>query len=198
MRILLAGLFISALAMADDTMNGYSLQQFGDFQKNWHLVTVRFRQDTNEMRFTYANDLAWDTLKAGKVDFPNGAVFGKVGVMTKPDPAFVSSVVPGGARRIQFMVRDVKKHSRDDGWGYALFDVQGKVFPDHGRQAVQACVACHHIVPDRGFVFSQLMSNDLNSGTTSWLRRILFKDEPAKKIQKVFASFFQEEQKPFA
>src|SRR4051812_4515226 len=46
-------------------MNGHSLREFVGFEKNWKLVTVRFRKDTGELRFTYANDLAWKNLKAG-------------------------------------------------------------------------------------------------------------------------------------
>jgi hypothetical protein len=139
------------------TMNGYSAHQYGDFEKKWRLVTVRYRKDTDEMRFTYANPIAWKTLVSGKINYPDGSVFAKVGVMTIPDSAFLSSVTPGGARRIQLMVRDQKKHISTDGWGYAIFDSQGKTLPGDQKTATQACFACHRIVPERGEVFSQIM-----------------------------------------
>lgn len=138
-------------------MNGYTLNQFGNFAKEWHLVTVRYRKDTNEMRFTYANDLAWKTLQENKSEYPDGAVFAKIGAMTQPDPGFINSMVPSGARRVQFMVRNLAKHKDTDGWGYALFDKDGKLYPGDTKAASVACMACHRLVPERGQVFSQIM-----------------------------------------
>lgn len=137
------------------TMNGYSLKEFKDFEKNWNLVTIRFRKDTNEMRWTFANDLAWKVLESGSVEYPEGAAFAKIGIATSEDPQFISSAIPVGARRYQFMVRNVEKHAETGGWGYALFDVDGKTFPEEPRKAAMACFACHKIVENRGQVFSQ-------------------------------------------
>ncbi len=160
----------TAAAPAPSTsMHGISLSDYGDFEKKWKLVTVRFRKDTGELRFTYANEKAWKHLKnisteVGKSQksesksYPPGAVFAKVGIATDDDPAFVSSAVPSGVRRVQFMVRDEKKFSETDGWGYALFDSGGRTFPGDLKQASLACAACHKLVPDRGYVFSQFMT----------------------------------------
>jgi hypothetical protein len=154
-------------------MHGIKLSDYGDFEKKWKLVTVRFRKDTGELRFTYANESAWKHLRklSGKVvpasagetppaaeSYPLGAVFAKVGIKTAEDPAFVSSAVPSGVRRVQFMVRDEKKFAETDGWGYALFDSKGNTFPGDLKQASMACAACHKIVPDRGYVFSKFMT----------------------------------------
>jgi len=154
-------------------MHGIRLSDYGDFEKKWKLVTVRFRKDTGELRFTYANDSAWRHLKktsdrqGSKVSpidkaqvesYPRGAVFAKVGIKTAEDPAFTSSSVPSGVRRVQFMVRDEKRFADTDGWGYALFDSGGNTFPGDPKYASMACAACHKIVPDRGYVFSQLMT----------------------------------------
>lgn len=136
-------------------MNGIKYEKFKNFDKKWKLVTVRFRQDTEEMRFTYANSLAYEALKAGKTDYPDGAVFGKVGVRTGHDPLFESSLVPMGARRYQLMVRNKKKYKEQSGWGYALFDERGIPFPEDHKTQMLACAACHSIAEDRGFVFSQ-------------------------------------------
>lgn len=137
-------------------MFGYKLKAYEGFEKNWHFVTVRFRKDTGEMRYVYANDLAWQSLKKGVTDYPDGSVFAKIGLATQEDPAFASSLVPSGARRYQLMVRKKSKHQDTDGWGYALFDSDGKTFPGEPVLAAKACAACHHLVPDRGFVFSQI------------------------------------------
>src|SRR6185437_3765393 len=157
----IALLVISGTIFASDEMSGYTLHQFGDFEKNWHLVTVRFRKDTGEMRFVYANESAWRTLLEGKTDYPDGAVFGKVAVMTQEDTAFPASAVPSGARRVQFMVRNSAKHATTDGWGYALFNAYGKRFPDKPDTQPIACAACHRLVRERGEVFSQPMGKFL-------------------------------------
>jgi hypothetical protein len=138
-------------------MNGYSLEQFGNFTKDWKLVTVRYRHDSNEMRFTFANKKAWKTLSAGETDYPDGAVFAKMGFITEEDPAFPSSAVPSGTRRYQLMVKDSKKHTETDGWGYALFGADGLTTDEDPAIKTQACHVCHTIVADRGFVFSKPM-----------------------------------------
>ncbi len=153
--------FILASSNADefegkDSMNGISMRDFKDFEKKWKLVTVRYRKDTEEMRWTFANDIAWESLISGKISYPEGAIFAKIGIRTLPDAQFQSSAVPMGARRYQFMVRDSKKYGSTDGWGYALFDVNGVTYPENPQSVAQACHACHKIVENRGYVFSQV------------------------------------------
>jgi hypothetical protein len=136
-------------------MNGYSMGDFENFYNKWKLVTVRYREDTKEMRFTYANEIAAKALESKSKDYPDGAVFGKIGFISEEDPAFKSSVVPAGAKRYQFMVRDKKKFSSTDGWGYVLLNGDGKTFNGDPQQNSLACAACHRLVPDRGYVFSE-------------------------------------------
>jgi Cytochrome P460 len=136
------------------TFNNMTLKQFGDFTK-WELVTVRFRRDSGELRFTYANSIAAQSLKEGKTKYEDGAIFAKIAVKTTEDPDFTSSAIPSGAARFQFMVKDQKKYKSTDGWGYALFDRDGKTFPGEPNAAVVACLACHRLVPSRDYVFSQ-------------------------------------------
>lgn len=135
--------------------NGYKLTDFKGFPEQWEFVTVRYRQDTGELRFTYANKAAADALRKGVRDYPDGAMFGKIGRKTEADPAFTSSLVPSGTKRFQFMVRDRKRFKDTDGWGYVIFDGEGKTFPGEPKAAAQACAACHRIVPERGYVFSR-------------------------------------------
>src|SRR5262245_19706551 len=148
-------------------MNGISLSQFPEFEKKWRFVSSRFRTDTGEMRLTYANELAWRALEKGSAQYPDGAVFAKIGLMTRGDPAFTSSKAPVGARRFQLMVRDRKAYADHDGWGYGLYDGNGKVFYGSmaGKtvaQVTDACHACHKLVEHRDFVFSIPM--DLTPG----------------------------------
>lgn len=138
-----------------NTMNDITFEEFKDFPSKWELVTIRFRKDTGEMRLTYGNELAMKTLKAGSTLYPTGAVFAKTGIHTSPDPQFISSVVPRGIRRYQLMVRNKDKYKTSGGWGYALFDSQGKTFAEEPKMTQDACYACHTIVENRGDVFSE-------------------------------------------
>ena len=141
-----------------DQMNGYKYSDFKNFEKKWKLITVRYRTDTGELRFTYANSIAYKAMMSGAKDYPDGAIFGKLGFLTEEDPGFTSSKVPSGVRRYQLMVRNKKKHASDQGWGYALFDGQGKTFAEDPHLKIQSCVACHNLVQNRGYVFSQPMN----------------------------------------
>lgn len=141
-----------------DSMNDIAFKDYQDFQDKWALVTIRFRKDTGEMRLTYANEMAVKVLTSGSIDYPDGAVFAKIGFHTSSDPQFVSSVVPQGIRRYQIMVKNKKKYSTTNGWGYGLFNPDGKTFPESPKVTQDACFACHTIVENRGDVFSQPFS----------------------------------------
>ena len=136
------------------TMNDIRFEDYQGFEEKWKLVTIRFRKDTNEVRIVYANPVAWKALLAGSTDYPDGAIFSKIGLGTQEDPAFRSSEIPSGARRFQFMVRDKKKYKETDGWGYAIFNGQGVTGGGNPMRDAIACNACHRIVPERGLVFS--------------------------------------------
>lgn len=138
-----------------DSMNDIAFSDYKNFAEKWSLVTIRYRKDTGEMRLTYANELALKTLKSGSTKYPDGAVFAKTGIHTGIDPQFVSSVVPRGIRRYQFMVRNKSKYTESNGWGYGLFDANGKTFPESPKATQEACFACHTIVENRGDVFSE-------------------------------------------
>lgn len=183
-------------------MSGIKLSDFTDFEKKWKLVTVRFRRDTGEMRFTYANDTAFAALMNSATDYPKGAVFAKIGFKTNQDPGFPSSVVPTESRRYQFMVRDQDKFSKTDGWGYALFDLDGFVYPENAEVQTAACAACHRIVPERGYVFSEYLEmspkkrSDKSQLTGNhFTQKIKYEDVVVKKlpadIQKLIPSSYK-------
>lgn len=136
-------------------MSGIRHQDYRGFEKKWKLVTVRYRKDSSEMRFTYANPKAWAAMQSGGKNYPEGSVFAKISVITAEDPRFVSSAVPNGSQRIQYMVRSEKKYGETQGWGYALFDAEGKTYPEEPKLKARACAACHLIAQGTGYVFSE-------------------------------------------
>lgn len=160
-RILLPALLCAGFwAQADSfkgqsEMNGISYKDYEGFEDKWKFVTVRYRSDTGEQRFTWGNEPAMKALESGATDYPDGAVFAKIGFATEKDPSFESSMVPSGAKRYQFMVRDKKKYASTGGWGYALFDGNKLTYDVDPKAQAMACYACHKLVPERGEVFSQ-------------------------------------------
>lgn len=155
--IFLVNWMSASISLATSEMNGIKSDQFGDFSTSWKLVTVRYRQDTHEMRFTYANPIAWEALKKSIVPLPEGSVFAKIGYISSIDPAFESSVVPSGTRRFQYMVKDTKKYPSTNGWGYALFSSDGSIIDNNFKTVTQSCHACHKIVPEKDYVFSEII-----------------------------------------
>lgn len=146
----------------NQTMNGIGLDQYPHFEKSWQLVTVRYREDSGELRFIYANEIAYKAMQSFTPVYPDGAVFGKIGLITEDDPSFPSSKIPAGSKRYQFMVKDKKKYASTDGWGYALFNSEGQLFDEDPKAKTQACVACHRLVPERDFVFARQMVLGVN------------------------------------
>ncbi len=151
-------LIVISLSLADIDLNSYK-----NFEKQWKFVTVRYRQDTQEMRFTYANPIAWEALLKNSKDFPDGSVFAKIGFATGQDPAFPSSVAPQGQRRVQIMVRDKKKYDKTQGWGYALFEPGGTTFKGDADARSYACAACHKVVTHQGAIFSKPMGSQFEN-----------------------------------
>jgi hypothetical protein len=58
------------------------------------------------------------------------------------------------------MVKNKKKYKEQAGWGYALFDERGIPFPEDQKMQVDACIACHNIASERGYVFSQIANTN--------------------------------------
>ena len=126
---------------------------FRHFWKKWGLVTTRYKPDGEEMRFTYANKLAAESLAKGEYPFPEGAVFAKIGAKAAHDPSFNSSIVPGSIVRIQVMLKKANDPNAHDGWVYALYAPKYRGALTAAES--QACHACHLMVPERDMVFSQ-------------------------------------------
>lgn len=154
---------------ANPEMNGIKFQNFKDFPQTWKLISVRYRQDSNEMRFTYANDIAVKAMKSLKPNYPDGAAFGKIGFIAESDPSFPSSLAPTGTRRFQIMYKNKKAYKNSDGWGYALFDSNGQLFNEDLKAKTNACIACHRLVPERDYVFSRPIQTDFKANAENLL-----------------------------
>src|SRR5262249_16942441 len=55
-------------------------------------------------------------------------------------------------------VRDAKKFASTGGWGFALFDAEGMVHGEPDLEQSQACFACHQMVTNKSYVFSEAIA----------------------------------------
>lgn len=166
-------------------MNGIFFDQYKNFPTEWKLVTVRYREDSKELRFTYANEVAFKALDSIKPEYPDGAILGKVSFIVEDDPAFSSSKVPSVSKRYQLMIKDKSKYKDTDGWGYALFDREGVIYNEDLKVKTASCVACHRLVPERDYVFSRKIGLKIDSFVSAtpknFMREEIIKFENLKK-----------------
>ncbi len=147
-------------------MNGIDAKEAAEFWNKWRLVTTRYRPDNGEQRFTYANPVAWKAIEQKKKVYPAGAMFAKIAFLTKPDPAFPNSLVPASFARAQLMKKMKSGFESSDSWSYALY-LNVTQPQSLSRDELQACHACHRLVPERDFVFSTPAFFEMKSpGTT--------------------------------
>jgi len=141
-----------------DEMNGISYSDFvRDFDK-LTMITIKYRNDSNELRIVYGNDQAVKGIRHPEHKFETGAMIYKLAYPSISDPLFISSKTPGhGYVRYQAMKYDPTKYST--GWGYAIFGNDGKTFPGNPKETMDTCVACHDLAKERNYVFSVMMEN---------------------------------------
>jgi hypothetical protein len=92
---------------------------------------------------------------------PDGAVMAKVAWSSEDNSLLPgAAMVPGGLRKVQFMLKDARRFPDTDGWGYADFswDAAAGTFKAVGSGpawAKASCHQCHTRVRSRDFVFTQ-------------------------------------------
>jgi hypothetical protein len=160
------------------SMNGIDPKAVGNFWDKWHPVNARWRQDVNEIRFVYANPIAWKAITEGKAEFPTGSMFGKLAFHVHEDAAFTNSLEPDIVQRVQLMKKDPVAYKATNGWGYALYlpssKAGGQMPPNQGFEDIKdqmVCHACHTLVKDRDYVFTHsalaapmIMAKNLTGG----------------------------------
>lgn len=151
------GQFVAPDSFSGKAMkNGIDLRALTkDFSANFKLVSAHFRDDKNQIRMIYANDLGIEGLNSNPQHFQDGAVFYKVVYPTTSDAAFSASLIPGAPTVRQVMVYDEKNFKRYGGWKFAVFNDQGVTLPGEPEQTNSTCFACHQLVESRAFIFSR-------------------------------------------
>jgi hypothetical protein len=151
----LAGAFAATAAAAQPAPapNGITLPP--DY-RDWKVLAVSQRADSNTMRVIIGNDIAVAAARAGRTNpWPEGAVIGKVVWKPAKDPLWAPATVPGEVVHVEFMARDAKKFSSTGNWGYSRW--KGVGLEVHGKDAgfAQECFACHTVAKQQDYVFTK-------------------------------------------
>ena len=122
--------------------------------KNWKIISVTDKFDGGSMRIVYGNDIMVKAIQKCQLPFPDGARIVKV-VWGKQSEDKDGNVLPGNFQNAQFMIKDSKKYSTTEGWGFAKFD--GLDLEPAGKTILfeQTCANCHRLLaPENDFVFN--------------------------------------------
>lgn len=121
--------------------------------KNWKVISMSTLFD-NSIRVIYGNNIA---VKAVETDnfhpWPDGSIIVKA--VWKQSESPDGEIRPGEFINAQFMVKDSKKYTDTEGWGFAKFS--GKSLHPTGKTASfarESCIACHRqLAEPTGYLF---------------------------------------------
>jgi len=120
--------------------------------RDWRLVSVaREKGNLNDIRAVLGNDLAIKAYREGTASFPDGAMIARIAwtyvpskdndrVLGKPQSFVAGSAADLPNWYLEFMVKDSRRYSATDGWGYAQFDKNGKTADE---SLMKTCAPCH-------------------------------------------------------
>jgi hypothetical protein len=126
--------------------------------RDWKLISVAHEAGKlDDLRAVLGNDIAIDAYRAGKQEFPDGAIIARLAWAYTPsaenDKVFrqPQSFVAGAPKEgVQFMVKDSKKYASTGGWGFAQFD-DGK---PADAALLQTYFPCHEPAKAHDFIFT--------------------------------------------
>ncbi|MBT2622335.1 heme-binding domain-containing protein [Chryseobacterium sp. ISL-6] len=121
--------------------------------KKWKVISMSTLFD-NSIRVIYGNNIA---VKAVETDnfhpWPDGSIVVKA--VFKQTESADGEIRPGEFINAQFMVKDAKKYTDTEGWGFAKFS--GKDLHPTGKTASfakESCIACHRqLAEPTGYLF---------------------------------------------
>jgi len=127
--------------------------KYTDDYKNWKVISMSTLFD-HSLRVIYGNDIAVKAIE--NEDFhpwPDGSVVVKS--VWKQEKLADGEIRAGEFVNAQFMVKDSKKYTDTEGWGFAKFS--GNDLHPTGKTesfARESCIACHHQLAEKtGYLF---------------------------------------------
>lgn len=138
------------------------IQYIPNYQE-WKAMSTTDRFDNGSLRIIYANDVAVKAIESGKINpWPDGTIFAKTAWM--PQVGGDGMVRVGNFAQVEFMIKDTKKYSNTDGWGWARW--LGDNLKPYGNSAhfENECITCHSPAKKYDYVFTAPLNlNILNS-----------------------------------
>lgn len=127
--------------------------QYTDDYKNWKVISMSTLFD-NSIRVIYGNDIAVKAIETENFHpWPNGSIVVKS--VWKQEKLADGEVRAGEFVNAQFMVKDSKKYTDTEGWGFAKFS--GNDLHPTGKTASfakESCIACHRQLAEKtGYLF---------------------------------------------
>jgi len=124
-----------------------------------YLQWKYIKSDTNSrggIHHIYANLIALEGYRTGV--FPNGSclVFDVFDVVKKD-----SSLIAGGRRAVDIMIKDSSKYASTGGWGYEEFRGDSRT-ERNLKGGVAVCYNCHARKKDHDFVFSTFTQSTMS------------------------------------
>lgn len=127
--------------------------QYTDEYKNWKVISMSTLFD-NSIRVIYGNDIAVKAIETENFHpWPDGSVVVKS--VWKQENSANGEIRAGDFVNAQFMVKDSKKYTDTEGWGFAKFS--GNDLHPTGKTASfakESCIACHRQLAEKtGYLF---------------------------------------------
>jgi hypothetical protein len=127
--------------------------------RDWRLVSVAHEEGKlDDLRAILGNDIAIEAFRAGKQEFPNGAIIARLAWAYTPSEennkvfgqrqSFVTGAPKEG---VQFMVKESTKYASTGGWGFAQFN-DGKPVD---ATVINTCFPCHGPAKAHDFIFTR-------------------------------------------
>ncbi|MGH1517728.1 heme-binding domain-containing protein [Chryseobacterium sp. JK1] len=127
--------------------------KYTDEFKNWKVISMSTLFD-NSIRVIYGNDIAVKAVETENFHpWPDGSIIVKS--VWKQQELPNGEIRAGEFVNAQFMVKDSKKYTDTEGWGFAKFS--GKELHPTGKTASfakESCIACHRqLAENTGYLF---------------------------------------------
>ncbi len=127
--------------------------EYTDDFKNWKVISMSTFFD-NSIRVIYGNDIAAKAVETENFHpWPDGSIVVKS--VWKQQELPDGEIRAGEFVNAQFMVKDSKKYTDTEGWGFAKFS--GNDLHPTGRSAAfarESCIACHRQLAEKtGYLF---------------------------------------------
>ena len=124
--------------------------------KDWRLIGSSHRTDNNTLRVILGNDIAIKAARSGNIKpWPDGSILAKLVWKDDTMPNWKAATSPGDFVLSDFMIKDAKKYSSTNGWGFARW--KGLALTPYGKDESFAaeCSGCHAIEIKNDSVFTR-------------------------------------------